>query len=110
MTERFCQSNGPLLYKVQKEIAELYQGNDSVAVYYTKMKKLCEELAGLSEIPDCSWCVGMKKILELGQRQKLMQFLMHLNEDYEAIRGQILLMDPLPSVSKACLMIERIKQ
>jgi len=39
-----------------------------------------------------------------------MQFLMHPNEDYEAIRGQILLMDPLPSVSKACLMIERIEQ
>jgi len=32
LTERFGQSNGPLLYKVQTEIAELYQGNDSVAV------------------------------------------------------------------------------
>jgi len=34
---------------------------------------------------------------------------MHLNENYEAIRGQSLLMDPLLTVSKACLMIERIE-
>jgi hypothetical protein len=30
-----------------------------------------------------------------------MQFLMGLNESYSAIRGQILLMNPLPDVSKA---------
>lgn len=35
---------------------------------------------------------------------------MHLNKYYEAVRGQILLMDLLPSVSKARLMIERIEQ
>ena len=35
---------------------------------------------------------------------------MYLNEDYEAIRGQILPMDPLPLVSRACLMIERVEQ
>ena len=91
----------------------MYQGNDIVAVYYTKMKRLWDELADLSEIPVCACaqsCEAMKKSIELAQRQKLMQFLMHLNEDYEAIRGQILLMYPLPSVSKACLMIERVEQ
>ena len=30
-----------------------------------------------------------------------MQFLMGLNESYSAIRGQILLMNPLPDVAKA---------
>ena len=40
LTERFGQSNGPLLYQLEKDISKLYQGNDSVAVYYTKLKRL----------------------------------------------------------------------
>jgi len=39
-----------------------------------------------------------------------MQFLMHLNEEYEAIRGQILLLDPLPTVNKAYSMIQRVEK
>ena len=39
LTECFGQSNGPLSYQLEKELSELYQENDSVAVYYTKMKK-----------------------------------------------------------------------
>lgn len=34
-----------------------------------------------------------------------MQFLMGLNEGYEAIPGQILIMDPLPSISRAYAMV-----
>ena len=33
---------------------------------------------------------------------------MHLNENYEAIRGQILLLDPLPTVNRAYSMVERV--
>jgi len=36
LLERFGESNGPLLYHLEKEIADLYQGSDSIAVYYTK--------------------------------------------------------------------------
>ena len=53
LTERFGQSNGPLLYKVHKEVSELYLQDDSVvcvAVYYIKMKKLWDELTDLSEM------------------------------------------------------------
>ena len=39
-----------------------------------------------------------------------MQFLMHLNEEYEAIRGKILLLDPLPTVNKAYSMIQRVEK
>ena len=35
------------------------------------------------------------------KRCKLMKFLMGLNESYGAIRGQILLVNPLPDVAKA---------
>jgi len=33
LTKRFGESNGPLFYHLEKEIADLYQGGDLVAVY-----------------------------------------------------------------------------
>lgn len=39
------------------------------------------------------------------ESNKLVQFLMGLNDTYDAIRGQILLLEPLPNVSKAYSMI-----
>jgi len=38
-----------------------------------------------------------------------MHFLMRLNDAYESIRGQILLMDLLPNVNKAYFMIAKVK-
>ncbi|GJX53037.1 hypothetical protein Tco_0281406 [Tanacetum coccineum] len=38
---------------------------------------------------------------EMEQRKRLIQFLMGLDESYTNVRGQILLMQPLPLVSKA---------
>ena len=35
---------------------------------------------------------------------------MHLNDSYDAIRGQILLLDPLPPVNRAYLMIQRVEK
>ncbi|KAM5574962.1 hypothetical protein ABKV19_014084 [Rosa sericea] len=49
----------------------------------------------------------MKSLAVCEERQKLMQFLMGLNESYSATRGQILLMQPLPSVKKAYSMISQ---
>jgi len=40
LIERFGESNGPLLCHLEKEISNLYQGGDSMAVHYTKMKRL----------------------------------------------------------------------
>jgi len=62
--------------KCKKQVEDLYQGKDSVAVYYTKMKRFWDELADLSEIPMCACdktCEAIKKTTELAQRQKLMQ-------------------------------------
>ncbi|RVW37291.1 hypothetical protein CK203_088200 [Vitis vinifera] len=51
-----------------------------------------------------TWCRAMTISLNASpnhKRRRLMQFLMRLNESYNAIRGQILLMNPLPDVAKA---------
>ncbi|KAG6466647.1 hypothetical protein ZIOFF_075551 [Zingiber officinale] len=61
--------------------------------FVAKLKKLWDEL-GYYNDGACTCGVNNK-------RRKLMQFLMGLNESYNAIRGQLLLMNPLPDVSQA---------
>lgn len=45
---RYDQTNGAKLYQIQKEISYLTQGVLDITVYYTKIKKLWEELSTLS--------------------------------------------------------------
>ncbi|XP_062028519.1 uncharacterized protein LOC133744425 [Rosa rugosa] len=88
LREHFSQSNAPRIFQIQREIAYLKQEQLSVAAYYTKLKDLWDELASYTD----SICTcGVQQ-----DRQKLMQFLMGLNESYSADRGQILMMNPLP--------------
>ena len=65
----------------------------AVAAYYTRLKKLWDELGSYNDT------VFSSRVDH--KRRRLMQFLMGLNESYSAIQGQILLMNPLPDVAKA---------
>lgn len=82
----------------------MQQGSLSVAVYLTKLNTLWDELSSYNNVPLCS-CGTIKTIEEREQFRKVMQFLMVLNESYSAIRGQILLMQPLPVVGRICSMV-----
>ena len=97
LKEHFSQSNAPRIFQLQREITSLTQGQMSVADYFTKMKGLWDELASYNDLPICS-CGAMKKHHEREERNGLLQFLMGLNESYSAVRGQILLMNPLPNL------------
>lgn len=54
LEERFGQSNGPQLYHLQKEISQLLQGSLDLAGYYTKLKKLRDELDSLDACQTCT--------------------------------------------------------
>ena len=47
----------------------------------------------------------MKSILELYSQERVLQFLMGLNDSFFTVRAQILLMDPLPSINKVFSLI-----
>ncbi|RVW81703.1 Retrovirus-related Pol polyprotein from transposon RE1 [Vitis vinifera] len=79
--------------EIERDIACLTQDQMTVAAYYTRLKKLWDELGSYNDT--VCFCGADHK------RRRLMQFLMGLNESYNAIRGQILLMNPLPDVAKA---------
>ncbi|KAH0681315.1 hypothetical protein KY284_022400 [Solanum tuberosum] len=110
LEEKFGQSNGPLLYQLQKEISELAQGNLDIATYYTKLKRLWDELDSLDICQactcDCS-CGGKAKTHKSEQDGRLIQFLIGLNEAYSRPRSNLLLLSPLPSVNYAYSLLIR---
>ena len=56
LEDRYDQTNGAKLYQIQKEINDLNQGILDITTYYTRMKKLQEELNSLCVSSQCN-CV-----------------------------------------------------
>lgn len=102
---RYAQSNVPKLFHLRKEIAHLTQGAMSVCAYFTKFRTLHDELECLYTKPRCTCtlctCSVNTKLSDLEQSIQLTQFLMGLNDTFTAIRGQILMMKPLPSLNQS---------
>lgn len=112
LEEHFGESNGPLIYQLQRQIASINQGDSSLSKYYTKLKQLWDQLNCLILLPPCT-CGSTKAISDFTSSTRLMQFLMGLNDTYENLRNQILVLDPLPSVHKAysmALSVEKQKE
>ncbi|XP_042752608.1 uncharacterized protein LOC111893020 [Lactuca sativa] len=73
-------------------------GSDDFSTYFTKIKRIWDELKTIHEIPNCS-CGSTAAINKFLEEQRLVQLLMGLNDLFKAIKGQILMMSPLPSIS-----------
>ena len=101
LKDRFQQSNGPRIFQLKRNLINLHQDQDSASVYFTKMKALWEELSNFR--PHCScgkcMCVGVKELNNFYQNEYIMTFLMGLNDSFSQVRGQLLLMDPLPTIN-----------
>ena len=95
--DRFSQGNAPRIYQIQKAIAFHTQGSMPVSNYYTKLKGYWDKLTFYRGTPSCS-CNGMKEYNKFKEQDQIMQFLMGLNDSYNVVRGQILLMKELLSV------------
>ncbi|XP_024030909.1 uncharacterized protein LOC112094402 [Morus notabilis] len=100
LRERFSQVNSVQLFHIENEIRDCVQGTMSVGSYFTKLKGLWDERDVLFPIPACH-CGTMKEELSYRETQKTIKFLMGLTESFTMTRGQVLMMDPLPKVSKA---------
>ncbi|GMP26153.1 hypothetical protein CsSME_00002722 [Camellia sinensis var. sinensis] len=83
----------------EQAIHDCKQDTMTIGTYYTKLKSFWDERHTLCNIPTFT-CGTVKEVLQFQQSQKTMKFLMGLNESYAAVQGQILLMDPLPTVNK----------
>ncbi|XP_075102696.1 uncharacterized protein LOC142177534 [Nicotiana tabacum] len=114
LEDRFGQANGAKLFQLQKELSSVMQGNSSVSTYFTKMKSLWDELDALNTFSSCVCeceCGAKVKSLKAHQDERLLQFLMGLNDIFIGVRSNILLSSPLPSIGHAySLVIQDEKQ
>ncbi|KAE8666011.1 Dihydroorotase [Hibiscus syriacus] len=104
LKERFDKVDGSRIFFLHREIATLSQGDSTVSAYFTRLKLLWDEYHALVPLSACNCEVSQQNSKHIAQ-QKLLQFLMGLNETYSAIRNQVLIMQPLPSVNQAYSMI-----
>ncbi|GAU37803.1 hypothetical protein TSUD_276210, partial [Trifolium subterraneum] len=114
LKERFYQGDVFRISDIQEEIYTLKQGDNSISSYYTKMKKLWQELDNFRPIPENSChdaCQAVVKMREYRDSDQVIRFLKGLNDNYSAVRSQIMLMEPLPNIGKVySLLVQQERQ
>lgn len=73
LSSRFSRTNRTRLYQIQRELASISQGNQSVSAYFTRLKKLWDEY--ILEIEDrvCE-CGSNGVAISILQDQQVIQF------------------------------------
>lgn len=105
---RYSQTNAPKIFQVSIDLASFTQGHLYVSVYYTKFRRMWDEYYELTHLSKCLCncvCGASKKQEEFEFVHKLTQYSMGLNDSFTAIKGQILMMKPLPDVNEALNML-----
>ncbi|KAL5758456.1 hypothetical protein ACOSP7_021067 [Xanthoceras sorbifolium] len=68
------------------------------------MKSLWDELASYHDSISCN-CGGLKGLAEREEKERVMQFLMGLNESFATVQGSIFMMSPLLDIRKVHALI-----
>lgn len=108
ITLRFGRRNGPKVYRLQKEIFKFNQGTQSVLEYFNNLVALWDELDAVLPPLDCM-CNARGVAIVREEQQRLMKFLEGLNESYESVIDQIMMLDPLPDLDRAYSLIVQVE-
>ncbi|XP_060178106.1 uncharacterized protein LOC132608047 [Lycium barbarum] len=100
---REITSNGSKYIYIQREVSSTTQGTSDIASYFTKLRRLWDELSSAYVGPTCT-CGALPKFIE---DQHLLQFLSGLNDNYSTVKSTILMLSPLPSMSKAYSLLQQ---
>lgn len=97
---RFGHPNCTRIFQVQKELFNVTQENLSISSYFTNFKKLWDEYFMLVEMPKCTNCGTLGVVPQLLVSQKIIQFFVGINDSYNLVRANVLMMKPLPSIGE----------
>ncbi|XP_068490548.1 uncharacterized protein [Phaseolus vulgaris] len=107
---RFSQGDLSRISDLQMEASSLNQGDLSVTDYFTKLRIIWDELDNFRPDPICS-CNEPSVIIQRKREDQEMQFLRDLNDQYNNIKAHILLMEPVPAITKFfSLVIQQERQ
>uniref|UniRef100_A0A2N9IX68 Integrase catalytic domain-containing protein n=1 Tax=Fagus sylvatica TaxID=28930 RepID=A0A2N9IX68_FAGSY len=109
LQQRYSQGNGSRVHHLKQAIASLKQDNMPVSDYFSQLKGLWDEFLNYRPIPGCTCaakciCGLSRTLMEYQHYDYVHSFLMGLNDSFAPVRGQILLMEPLPNINKAVLL------
>ena len=99
LESRFTQGNHATIFKIQREISNLEQGNLNITNYYNHFKTLWDQLDSIDPPPECT-CHTATAWQKKVSNARVYQLLMGINESYHILCTQILAMDPLPNIGK----------
>ncbi|KAK2434915.1 hypothetical protein QL285_020018 [Trifolium repens] len=110
LKERFSQGDLVRIAELQQEIYALKQETRSVTEFYSSLKLLWEELEIYLPIPNCTCrnrcnCDAMRTARMNHHLLHTIRFLTGLNENFAVVKSQVLLMDPLPSLTKVFSLV-----
>lgn len=113
--ERYGHWNKARIFQAQKEVSCISEGDLDITWYFNKATKVWDEFVAVGTTPryTCGKCECdvNSKLQSNDQEQRLIQFLMGLNENYTRITGDMLMMKPLPTLSQLySLLVQEEKQ
>nr|KYP70921.1 Retrovirus-related Pol polyprotein from transposon TNT 1-94 [Cajanus cajan] len=102
---RYAQSDLLRISDLQHEASSIRQGDLSITEFFTKLRVIWDELENFRPDPTCSCtqkcsCNVIPTIAQRKREDQAMQFLRGLNEQYSNVKSHVLLMDPIPPISK----------
>ncbi|XP_074352828.1 uncharacterized protein LOC141691979 [Apium graveolens] len=105
LEDRFGYASMTQIYSIEQQLADLSQGSKSISDFFTEIKALWDAMHDISLIPCCTCnkctCNVTQRMLQVQHDQRLLQFMMKLTDRFATIRGNILMQQPLPSLSNA---------
>ncbi|XP_019189879.1 PREDICTED: uncharacterized protein LOC109184338 [Ipomoea nil] len=115
LRSRFSQHDAQKISLLQNDIYGLRQRNLSINEYYTKCKTLWEEMNTLRPLPQskcepkCS-CDLIGQIRKERDEDQVIRFLQGLNDEYNILKSNVLVLDPLLDVYKVFVMAEKMER
>ncbi|XP_045805721.1 uncharacterized protein LOC123898751 [Trifolium pratense] len=110
LKERFSQADLIRIAELQQELHALKQDSHTVNEFYSDLKLIWEELEIYLPMPNCSCrncctCEAMRSARANHTLLYVICFLTGLNEHFSVVKSQILLMDPLPPMTKVVSLV-----